>query len=56
MKFPYSGGFLILDESKITLGDVTRDDSQRRSLAQHSVAMLEPFETMLQQCCNAVLR
>ena len=26
-------------------GDVTRDDSQRRLLAQHSVAMLE-------QCCN----
>ena len=26
-------------------GDVTRDDSQRRFLAQHSVAMLE-------QCCN----
>ena len=29
----------------ITHGDVTRDDSQRRFLAQHSVAMLE-------QCCN----
>ena len=30
----------------ITLkGDVTRDDSQRRFLVQHSVAMLE-------QCCN----
>ena len=27
------------------LGDVTRDDSQRRFLAQHSVAILE-------QCCN----
>ena len=26
-------------------GDVTRDDSQRQFLAQHSVAMLE-------QCCN----
>ena len=26
-------------------GDVTRDDSQRPSLVQHSVAMLE-------QCCN----
>ena len=26
-------------------GDLTRDDSQRRFLAQHSVAMLE-------QCCN----
>ena len=28
-------------------GDVTRDDLQRRFLAQHSVAMLE-------QCCNNV--
>ena len=55
MKFPYSGGLLILDESKITLCDVTRNDSERRSLAQHSVAMLEPFETMSKQCCNAVL-
>ena len=31
-----------VDASK---GDVTRDDSQRQLLAQHSVAMLE-------QCCN----
>ena len=30
-------------------GDVTRDDSQRRFLAQHSVVMLE-------QCCNHVAR
>ena len=29
----------------VVKGDVTRDDSQRRFLAQHSVAMLE-------QCCN----
>ena len=28
-----------------TKGDVTRDDSQGRFLAQHSIAMLE-------QCCN----
>ena len=43
-----------------TKGDITRDDSQRPFLAQHSVAMLEqccnPFETMSQKCCNAVLR
>ena len=31
--------------AKEAKGDVTRDDSQRRFLAQHSVAMLE-------QCCN----
>ena len=34
--------------------DVTRDDLQRQFLVQHSVAMLEPFETMSQQYCNAV--
>ena len=32
-----------------TKGDVTRDDSQRQFLAQHSVVMLE-------QCCNAALQ
>ena len=32
---------------KIHKGDVTRDDLQRRFLAQHSVAMLK-------QCCNNV--
>ena len=32
-------------ETKHAKSDVTRDDSQRRFLAQHSVAMLE-------QCCN----
>ena len=31
--------------SKQSKGDVTRDDSKRRILAQHSIAMLE-------QCCN----
>ena len=30
-------------------GDVTRDDSQRRRLAQHILAMLE-------KCCHTVLR
>ena len=30
-------------------GDVTRNDSQRRFLAQHNVAMLE-------QCCNPLIR
>ena len=33
------------DHTQPTYGDVTRDDSQRRCLGQHSVAMLE-------QCCN----
>ena len=47
--------------SKQSKGDVTRDDSKRRILAQHSIAMLEQccnhaFETMSQQCCDAVLR
>ena len=31
--------------SKQSKGDVKRDDSKRRFLAQHSIAMLE-------QCCN----
>ena len=33
------------DHTQPTDGDVTRDDSQRRFLGQHSVAMLD-------QCCN----
>ena len=42
-------------------GGVARDDSQRRFSAQSSVIMcwnrmLWPFETLSQQCCNAVLR
>ena len=37
-------------------GDVTGDDLQRRFLAQHSVGMLSPFETMSQQCCRVALR
>ena len=39
-----------------TKGDVTRDDSQRRFLAQQSVAMLKQLYNYSQQCCNAVLR
>ena len=43
----------------LSKGDVTRDNSQRRFSAQHSVALLElnvgtmlqPSETMWQQCC-----
>ena len=46
----------LLDIVSMSYGDVTRDDSQRRSLAQHSVAMLSPFETMSQQCCHPALR
>ena len=37
-------------------GDVTRGDSQRRFLAQHSLAMLEQCWNHSKQCCNAVLR
>ena len=39
-----------------TKGDVTRDDSQRRFLAQHSVVMLEQCYNYSKQCCNAVLQ
>ena len=35
-------------------GDVTRDDSQRRFLAQHRVAMLEQCWSRSKQCCNNV--
>ena len=35
-------------------GDVTRDDSQRRFLAQHSVAMLEQRCDYSKQCQNNV--
>ena len=37
-------------------GDVTRDDSQRRFLAQHSAAMLLRYCFELFQHCNPVLR
>ena len=39
---------------KVMLDDVTRGDSQRRFLAQHSVAMLEQCCTHSKQCCNNV--
>ena len=35
-------------------GDVTRNDSQRRFLAQHIVAMLEKCCNYSKQCCNNV--
>ena len=37
-------------------GDVTRDDSQRRFLAQHNVVMLEQCCNYSKKCCNAALR
>ena len=37
-----------------SLGDVTQDDSQRRFLAQHCVAMLEQCCNHLKQCRNNV--
>ena len=42
--------------AKEAKGDVTRDDSQRRFLAQHTVAMLEQCCNHSKQCRNAVLR
>ena len=36
-------------------GDVTRDDSQRRFLAQHIVAMLEQCCNYSKPCCNNVV-
>ena len=41
-------------QSKQPYGDVTRDDSQQRFLAQHSVAMLEQCCKDSKQCCNNV--
>ena len=45
-----------VDTANADKGDVTRDDSQRRFLAQHSVAMLEQCCNLSKQCCNTVLR
>ena len=36
-------------------GDVTQDDSQRRFLAQHCVAMLEQRRNCLKQCRKNVV-
>ena len=44
----------LLDIVNMSYGDVTRDDSQRRSLAQHSVAMLEQCCHHLKQCRSNV--
>ena len=40
--------------AKETKGDVTRDDSQRRLLAQHTVATLEQCCNYSKQCRNTV--
>ena len=42
--------------SSSDLVDVTRNDLQRRFLAEHSVAMLEQCCSYSKQCCNVVLR
>ena len=42
------------DHTQPTYGDVTRDDSQRRFLGQHSVAMLEQCCNHSKQCRNSV--
>ena len=44
------------DYNYINQGDVTGDDSQRRCLAQHSVAMLEQCCIHSKQCRNNVAR
>ena len=46
--------FLAHATSRTFKGDVTRDDSQRRFFAQHSVAMLEQCYSDLKQCRNNV--
>ena len=43
-----------VDTANADKGNVTRDDSQRRLLAQHSVAMLEQCCNHSKQCCNNV--
>ena len=45
VSFSYSIDEALLDIVNTSYGDVTRDNSERRSLVQHSVAMLE-------QCCH----
>ena len=40
----------------MTEGDVTRHNSQRRFLAQHSVAMLEQCYNYSKQCGNNVAK
>ena len=42
--------------SSSDLVDVTRNDLQRRFLAEHSVAMLEQCCSYSKQCCNVVMR
>ena len=55
--FKNGGLYLIfLWVSSLTKGDVTRDDSQRRFVAQRSVATLFLIVTTLFEHCNAVLR
>ena len=50
------GSYIGFAQAFATKGDVTQDDSQRRFLTHHSVAMLEQCCNYLKQCCNAVMR
>ena len=43
------------ENSKNAIGDVTRDDSQRWFLVQHSAAMLAQCCNYSKECCNALL-
>ena len=49
-----SAFFLRQGDYEIIKGDATRNDSQRRFLAQHSVAMLEQWCNHSKQCRNNV--
>ena len=46
--------FKALNAKDFPKGDVTRDDSQRRFLAQHNIAMLEQCCDHSKQCRNDV--
>ena len=47
-------------KANVSSGDVTRDELQCwnnvATIRNNVGTMLQPFETMSQQCCNAVLR
>ena len=41
---------------KVMLRETIRNDDSQRNKRCNVGTMLQPFETMSQQCCNAVLR
>ena len=52
MSFPFLHDYDVKMSNFAFLGDVTRDDSQRRFSAQHSLAMLEQCCKHSKQCRN----